>query len=76
MISANVLAGGIAGALSMALGIKRIAPGIGVFDPLLGLITPAPQYYFVFFAGLALNVAFIIIFKSAWMKKRTQKDNA
>ncbi len=76
MISANVLSGGIAGALSMALGIKRMAPGIGVFDPLLGLITPAPQYYLVFFAGLALNVLFIIVFKSAWMKRRAQKNNA
>ena len=28
MISANVIAGGVAGAISMALGVQRIAPGI------------------------------------------------
>ena len=70
MISANVLAGGIAGVVSMALGVQRLSPGIGVFDPLLGLITPAWAYYIALGCGLVLNIVFIIIFKSAWLKRR------
>ena len=75
MISANVISGGIAGVLSMALGVQRIAPGIGIFDPLLGLITPAWAYYIALGIGLFLNIVFVISFKSAWMKRRTTKVN-
>ena len=73
MISANVLAGGIAGVAAMALGVQRIAPGIGIFDPLLGLMYPIPSYYIALAIGLVLNVLFIIIFKGAWLKKREEK---
>jgi fructose-specific PTS system IIC-like component len=74
MISANVIAGGVAGALSMALGVQRIAPGIGIFDPLLGLISPAPAYYIALGVGLALNVILIVVFKSIWLKRRAKAD--
>lgn len=76
MISANVLSGGIAGIASMALGVQRLAPGIGVFDPLLGLITPAPNYYVALIIGLVLNVVFVIVFKSAWLKRRNATNNS
>lgn len=71
MISANVLAGGVSGVLSMALGVQRLAPGIGIFDPLLGLIKPAVPYYIALGVGLLLNIVLVIVFKSAWMKKRS-----
>ena len=71
MIAANTLAGGIAGAISMVLGVKRIAPGLGVFDPVLGLIHPWYSYYSAFAIGLILNVIFIIWFKG--MSLRRQK---
>ena len=74
MISANVIAGGVAGAISMALGVQRIAPGIGIFDPFLGLIYPATSYYIAVAVGLVLNIALIIVFKSAWMKKREAQN--
>lgn len=73
MIAANTLSGGIAGALSMALGVKRIAPGLGVFDPIIGLIHPWYSYYLAFGVGLFLNVLFIIMFKSAWMNRKNKK---
>lgn len=60
----------------MALGVQRLAPGIGVFDPLLGLITPAPNYYVALIIGLVLNVAFVIVFKSAWLKRRNASNNS
>ena len=49
MISANVIAGGVAGAISMALGVERIAPGIGIFRssgssrPLAATTSPLPS---------------------------------
>lgn len=73
MISANVIAGGVAGAISMALGVQRIAPGIGIFDPLLGLISPAWAYYIAVAVGLVLNVVLIIVFKSIWLKRQAEK---
>lgn len=73
MIAANVLSGGIAGALSILFNIQRTAPGIGVFDPLLGLIKPWYAYYPVLAVGLILNVVFIVIFKSAWLKHEEKK---
>ncbi len=73
MISANVIAGGVAGAISMALGVQRIAPGIGIFDPLLGLISPAWAYYIAVAVGLVLNVVLIIIFKSIWVRRQAEK---
>jgi fructose-specific PTS system IIC-like component len=57
----------------MALGVQRIAPGIGIFDPLLGLISPAWAYYIAVAVGLVLNVALIIIFKSIWLKRQAEK---
>lgn len=76
MISANVIAGGVAGVVSMALGVQRIAPGIGIFDPLLGLIYPAWAYYIALAVGLVLNVVLIVVFKSAWVKHEEKKAQA
>ncbi|WP_417802871.1 fructose-specific PTS transporter subunit EIIC [Thermophilibacter provencensis] len=73
MMAANLLAGGIAGVLSMLLGVQRLAPGIGVLDPVLGLITPIPSYYIAFGIGLVLNVVLIVVFKSSWIKRREAK---
>lgn len=73
MISANTLAGAITGALTMLLGVDRIAPGINVLDPLLGLVHPWYNFYICLVVGLILNVTFIIVFKSIWMKKQEEK---
>jgi fructose-specific PTS system IIC-like component len=71
MITANTLSGGITGMLVIAFGIRRLAPGLGVFDPLIGLMSPWYSFYLVLAIGLLLNVAFIVIFKSWWMKRQT-----
>lgn len=73
MIAANTLAGGIAGALSIMFNVERIAPGIGIFDPLIGLEKPWYFFYLAVGIGLVLNVAFIIIFKGAWLKREAKK---
>lgn len=70
MISANVISGGIAGAFSVILGVQRIAPGLGIFDPLLGLITPWYSYYLVVTVGIILNIILIIIFRGYAMRER------
>ncbi len=72
MISANVIAGGITAVLSMSLGIERLAPGLGIFDPLLGLMSPWYYYYPVLFFGIALNVVLIIVFRSFAMNRRAK----
>ena len=46
MITANTLAGGITGVLVIAFGIKRLA-GLGIFDPLIGLMSPVGSFYLV-----------------------------
>ncbi|WP_129991552.1 PTS fructose-like transporter subunit IIBC [Rahnella sp. CFA14(1/10)] len=71
MITANTLSGGIAGMLVMVFGLRRLAPGLGVFDPLIGLMSPWYSFYLVLGIGLLLNVAFIVIFKNWWMKRQT-----
>lgn len=73
MISANVIAGGITGVATMLMGIERLAPGIGIFDPLLGLMTPWYSFYAVFIGGVALNVALIIIFRTIAFRRREEK---
>ncbi len=70
MISANVIAGGTTAVLSMMLGIQRLAPGLGIFDPLLGLMSPWYYYYPVLLFGIILNVTLIIVFRSIAMKRR------
>lgn len=45
MITANTLSGGVTGMLVIAFGIKRLAPGLGIFDPLIGLMSPAGSFY-------------------------------
>lgn len=75
MISANVIAGGISGVLTIMFGIERMAPGIGIFDPFLGLMTPLPAFYLVFLTGLAINTVLVIVFKSAWLKRKEAKLN-
>ncbi|WP_197914072.1 PTS fructose-like transporter subunit IIBC [Listeria sp. PSOL-1] len=73
MIAANTLAGGIAGAISIMFNIERIAPGIGIFDPLIGLEKPWYFFYLTVGVGLFLNVLFIIVFKTAWLKNQAKK---
>lgn len=73
MISANVIAGGITGVVTMMMGIERLAPGIGIFDPLLGLMTPWYSFYITLIGGVALNVALIIVFRTIAFKKREEK---
>lgn len=74
MITANTLAGGITGVLTIMLGIERLAPGIGVFDPILGLMTPAWAFYVAYFSGLALNILFIYVFKNIRIKHTLKKE--
>lgn len=74
MITANTLAGAITGAISVALGVERLAPGLGIFDPLIGLSRPALAYYITLAIGLALNILFIIVFRGAWMKHAAKKQ--
>ncbi|KRN27924.1 pts, eiibc [Lactobacillus selangorensis] len=74
MIAANTLAGGITGSLAMVFGLQRIAPGIGIFDPLIGLMKPWYWFYLVLVIGLVLNVTFIILFKGAWLKRQNEKQ--
>ena len=57
----------------MGTGCAAHCPGIGIFDPLLGLISPAWAYYIAVAVGLVLNVALIIIFKSIWLKRQAEK---
>ncbi len=73
MISANVIAGGVTAVLSILFGLERIAPGIGIFDPLLGLMTPWYAFYLVLIIGVVLNVTLIIIFRTMAFRKREQK---
>lgn len=74
MITANTLSGGITGMLVIAFGIKRLAPGLGVFDPFIGLMSPAGSFYLVLAIGLALNIGLILLLKGAWMKHKAHKQ--
>lgn len=74
MISANTLAGGITGMLTIMLGIQRLAPGLGVFDPLLGLMTPGWAFYLAYGVGVALNVLLILVFKGIKEKRLAAKN--
>ncbi|EFT2765596.1 PTS transporter subunit EIIC [Escherichia coli] len=72
MITANTLAGGITGVLVIAFGIKRLAPGLGIFDPLIGLMSPVGSFYLVLAIGLALNISFIIVLKGLWLRRKAK----
>ena len=43
-------------------------PGLGIFDPLIGLMSPVGSFYLVLAIGLALNISLIIILKGLWLK--------
>ncbi len=51
-----------------------MAPGIGIFDPLIGLEKPWYWFYLSVIIGLVLNVFFIITFKTAWLRRREKKE--
>lgn len=73
MIAANTLSGGIAGACAMLLNVERTAPGLNLFDPILGLARPWMGFYISVAIGLICNVAFIIILKSMWLKRKEKE---
>jgi fructose-specific PTS system IIC-like component len=73
MITANTISGGIAGVLTIMFGVERLAPGIGIFDPLIGLMSPWYWFYLALFIGLALNIFLIITLKSIWAKRKEAK---
>ncbi|MGL5700364.1 MAG: fructose PTS transporter subunit IIB [Kluyvera sp.] len=74
MITANTLSGGVTGMLVIAFGIKRLAPGLGIFDPLIGLMSPVGSFYLVLAIGLALNISLIIILKGLWLKRKAAQQ--
>lgn len=76
MITANTLSGGLTGMLVIGFGIQRLAPGLGVFDPLIGLMSPVGSFYLVLACGLALNITLIIVLKGLWLKRKTVKQDA
>lgn len=73
MISANTIAGGVTGVLTIMLGIERLAPGIGVFDPLLGLMTPGWAFYVAYIFGVTLNIILIFLFKGMRIRHTEKK---
>lgn len=73
MIAANTLSGGLTGVLTIMLGIERLAPGIGVFDPLLGLMTPGWAFYLAYAFGVASNILLIVVFKKLRVRHTTKK---
>lgn len=73
MITANTLSGGLTGVVTIMLGIERLAPGIGVFDPLLGLMTPGWAFYLAYAFGVATNILFIVVFKKMRIKHTAKK---
>ncbi|MGY3725329.1 PTS system IIB component, Fru family /PTS system IIC component, Fru family [Granulicatella balaenopterae] len=75
VIAANTIAGGITGMIALMLGVQRMAPGLGVFDPLLGLIKPAGSFYLALAIGVALNVFLIITFKKIRIARDAKKAN-
>lgn len=75
MIAANTLSGALTGIVTILLGIKRLAPGIGVFDPLLGLMTPGWAFYVAYIFGVATNMLFIFVFKNLHNKHLQKKAN-
>jgi fructose-specific PTS system IIC-like component len=74
MVAANMIAGSVAGAMTMSFHVERIAPGLGVFDPLLGLSRPFGRYYIALLLGLILNIALIIIFRNFWVQRHALAD--
>ncbi len=73
MLTANTLSGGIAAMLTIGFGVQRLAPGLGIFDPLIGLMSPAGSFYLVLAIGLALNITLIIVLKSWWLKRKAAR---
>ncbi|CAD5359982.1 fused putative PTS enzymes: IIB component; IIC component [Enterobacter cancerogenus] len=73
MLTANTLSGGIAGMLTLSFGLQRLAPGLGVFDPLIGLMSPAGAFYLVLGIGLAINITLIIVLKGWWLKRKAAR---
>ncbi|HGU9825058.1 TPA: PTS fructose-like transporter subunit IIBC [Enterobacter cancerogenus] len=73
MLTANTLSGGIAGMLTLSFGLQRLAPGLGVFDPLIGLMSPAGAFYLVLGSGLAINITLIIVLKGWWLKRKAAR---
>ena len=75
MISANTIAGGITGIVTVLFGIERLAPGLGIFEPMMGLMKPFASAYIVFAFGIALNTLLIIVFKTLHNKKKGKADD-
>lgn len=73
MIAANTLSGGLTGVVTIMLGIERLAPGIGVFDPILGLMTPGWAFYVAYIFGVITNILFILLFKKIKMNHSKKK---
>lgn len=63
VISAQVIAAGITGAIGAMFHITRIAPGAGILDPIIGIVKPAFAYYIILVIGIAINVILVILFK-------------
>ncbi|MCG2981898.1 PTS subunit IIBC, partial [Klebsiella pneumoniae] len=46
--------------------------GLGIFDPLIGLMSPVGSFYLVLAIGLALNISFIIVLKGLWLRRKAK----
>ncbi|MFC7395539.1 fructose-specific PTS transporter subunit EIIC [Scopulibacillus cellulosilyticus] len=73
VISAQLIAAAITGALGAVFHITRIAPGAGILDPIIGIVQPRFVYYIILIIGIAINVALVILFKKMRMKRQSRK---
>lgn len=75
VISAQMIAGALTGALGAMAHITRIAPGAGILDPIVGIVKPPFTYYLVLIIGIVINLILVILFKKM-RKNRVERKAA
>lgn len=63
VMGAQIIGAIVTSILGCLYGVKRIAPGINVIDPLFGNVRPAIPFYCILAVGIGMTCFLVIIFK-------------
>ncbi|MFR3499759.1 MAG: hypothetical protein ACLTT7_12185, partial [Paraclostridium bifermentans] len=64
ILTSQIVGASIAAIVGNFMGVKRLAPGANIIDPLLGNVTPFLGFYISVIIGVVVNTSLLIFIKN------------
>lgn len=69
VLTSQIIGASVAAIIGNFMGVKRLAPGANIIDPLLGNVTPFIGFYISVIVGIMINTSLLIFIKNKSKKE-------